>query len=44
MKGDLDDVENGVGVGARRVGLSMSETADLQGFTCKIISGLQRMA
>lgn len=31
-KGDLSDIDYGIDVGARRAGLSFSETADLQGF------------
>ena len=37
--GDLRDFERGMGVGARRAGLSVSETADLLGFSRTIISG-----
>ncbi len=33
-KGDLSDCEHGMVVGARRAGLSISETADLWGFSC----------
>jgi len=32
-KGDLRDFERGMVVGARRTGLSISKTADLQGFS-----------
>ena len=32
-KGDLSDFERGMVVGARRAGLSMSETDDLLGFS-----------
>ena len=32
-KGDLSDFERGMVVGARRAGLSISETADLLGFS-----------
>ncbi len=32
-KGDLSDFEHGVVVGARRAGLSISETADFLGFS-----------
>ncbi len=38
-KGDLSDFETGMVVGARRAGLSISETADLPGFSCTTISG-----
>jgi len=34
-KGDLSDFENGLFVGARMAGLSISETADLLGFSKK---------
>ena len=37
--GDLRDFERGMVVGARRAGLSMSESADLLGFTPTTISG-----
>ncbi len=37
-KGDLSDFERGMVVGARRDGLSISETADLLGFSCTTIS------
>jgi len=40
--GDLSDFERGMVVGARRAGLSMSETADLLGFTPTTISGVYR--
>ena len=40
--GDLSDFERGVVVGARRAGLSVSETADLLGFTPTTISGVYR--
>jgi len=42
MKGDLSDFECGMVAGARRAGLSTSETADLQGFSCTTISGFYR--
>ncbi len=32
-KGDLSDFERGIVVGARRAALSISKTADLQGFS-----------
>ena len=32
-KGDLSDFERGIVVGARQAGLSISETADLLGFS-----------
>ncbi len=41
-KGDLSDFERGMVVGARRVGLSISKTADLLGFSHITISA-QRM-
>ena len=42
-KGDLNDFERGMVVGARQAGLSISETADLLGFSRTTISwGLQR--
>ncbi len=37
-KGDLSDFECGMVVGARRAGLSISETADLLGFSRTTIS------
>ncbi len=37
-KGDLSDFERGMVVGARRAGLSISETADLLGFSHTTIS------
>ena len=37
-KGDLSDFERGLVVGARRAGLSISETADLLGFSRTTIS------
>ena len=37
-KGDLSDFELGMVVGARRAGLSISETADLLGFSHTTIS------
>ena len=37
-KGDLRDFERGLVVGARRAGLSISETADLLGFSRTTIS------
>ncbi len=37
-KGDLRDFECGMVVGARRTGLSISETADLLGFSRTTIS------
>ena len=37
--GDLSDFERGMVVGARRAGLSVSETADLLGFSPTTISG-----
>ena len=37
-KGDLSDFERGMVVGARRAGLSISETADLLGFSRTTIS------
>jgi len=40
--GDLRDFERGMAVGARRAGLSMSESADLLGFTPTTISGVYR--
>ena len=41
-KGDLSDFERGMVVGARRAGLSISETADLLGFSLTIISRVYR--
>ncbi len=41
-KGDLSDFERGMVVGARRAGLSISETADLLGFSCATISRIYR--
>ena len=37
--GDLSDFERGMVAGARRAGLSVSETADLLGFSPTTISG-----
>ena len=37
-KGDVSDFERGLVVGARRAGLSISETADLLGFSRTTIS------
>ncbi len=41
-KGDLSDFDRGMVVGARRAGLSISETADLLGFSHTIISRVYR--
>ncbi len=41
-KGDLSDFERGMVVGARRAGLSISKTADLQGFSRTTISRVYR--
>ncbi len=41
-KGDLSDVERGMVVGARRTGLSISQTADLLGFSHTTISSVYR--
>ncbi len=41
-KGDLSDFEHGMFVGARRAGLSISQTADLLGFSHKTISRVYR--
>ena len=41
-KGDLSDFERGVVVGARRARLSISETADLLGFSHTTISRVYR--
>ncbi len=41
-KGDLRDFERGMVVGARRTGLSISETADLLGFSRTTISRVYR--
>ncbi len=41
-KGDLSDFEHGMVVGARRAGLSISETADLLGFSHATISRVYR--
>ncbi len=39
---DLSDFERGMVVGARRAGLSISQTADLLGFSRKTISRVYR--
>ncbi len=41
-KGDLSDFECGMVVGTRRAGLSISETADLLGFSRTTISRVYR--
>ncbi len=41
-KGDLSDFERGMVVDARRTGLSISETADLLGFSLTTISRVYR--
>ena len=41
-KGDLNDFECGMVVGARRAGLSISETADVLGFSHTTISRVYR--
>uniref|UniRef100_A0AAR2LX54 Tc3 transposase DNA binding domain-containing protein n=1 Tax=Pygocentrus nattereri TaxID=42514 RepID=A0AAR2LX54_PYGNA len=41
-KGDLNDFERGMAVGARRAGLSISETAGLLGFSRTTISRVYR--
>ncbi len=41
-KGDLSDSERGMVVGVRRAGLSISETADLLGFSHTTISRVYR--
>ena len=41
-KGDVSDFKRGMFVGARRAGLSISETADLLGFSHTIISRVYR--
>ncbi len=41
-KGDLSDFKHGMVVGARRAGLSISQTADLLGFSCTTISRIYR--
>ncbi len=41
-KGDLSDSERGMVVGARRTGLSISQTADLLGFSHTTISRVYR--
>ncbi len=41
-KGDLSDFERGMVVGARRTGLSISQTADLLGFSQTTISRVYR--
>ncbi len=41
-KGDLSDFECGMFVGARQAGLSISQTADLLGFSCTTISRIYR--
>ena len=41
-KADLGDFECGMVVGARRAGLSISETADLLGFSCTTIQRMVR--
>ncbi len=41
-KGDLSDFDRGIVAGARRAGLSISETADLLGFSLTTISRVYR--
>ena len=41
-KGDLSDFERGMVVGARQAGLSISETADLLGFSHSTMSRVYR--
>ncbi len=41
-KGDLSELECGMVVGARRAGLSISQNADLLGFSCTTISRVYR--
>ncbi|KAI5085721.1 hypothetical protein C0J45_2277, partial [Silurus meridionalis] len=41
-EGNLSDFEHGMVVGARRAGLSISETVDLLGFSCTTISKVYR--
>ncbi len=41
-KGDLSDFERGMVVGAKRAGLSISETADLMGLSLATISRVYR--
>jgi len=41
-KGDLSDIERGMVVGARRAGLSVSESADLLGFSPTAIPGVYK--
>ena len=41
-KGDLGDFERDMVVGARRAALSISETADLLGFSHTTIAGIYR--
>ncbi len=41
-KGDLNDFERGMVVGARRAGVSKSKTADLPGFSHTTISRVYR--
>ncbi len=41
-EGDLSDFERGMVVGARRAGLNISKTADLQGFSRTTISRVYR--
>ena len=41
-KADLSDSKQGKAVGARRAGLSISETADLLGHSCTTISKIYR--
>ena len=41
--GKKSDFDHGMIVGARQGGLSISETADLLGFSYTIVSSLQRM-
>ncbi len=41
-KGDLSDFERGMVVGPRRAGLSISQTADLLGFSHTTISSVYR--
>jgi len=42
-KGDLNSFERGIVVGARRASLSISQSAQLLGFSCTTVCKVQRM-